>query len=71
MKSYEKHIDELAVEIADEIIKKENNPSYQAVLEQNRVARSLSSIHDVGLRKSTEDLDKAVSKFLRRLREDQ
>jgi uncharacterized protein Yka (UPF0111/DUF47 family) len=70
MKSYEKHIDELAVEIADEIIKKENNPSYQAVLEQNRVARSLSSIHDVGLRKSTEDLDKAVSKFLRRLREE-
>jgi hypothetical protein len=70
MKSYEKHIDELAVEIADEIIRKENNPSYQAVLEQNRVARSLSSIHDVGLRKSTEDLDKAVSKFLRRLREE-
>jgi hypothetical protein len=69
MKSYEKHIEELAIEIADEIIRKENDNSYQPILEQNRVARSLSSIHDVGLRKSTEDLDKAVSKFLRKLRE--
>jgi len=70
MKSYEKHIEELAIEIADEIIRKENDNSYQPILEQNRVARSLSSIHDVGLRKSTEDLDKAVSKFLRKLREE-
>jgi hypothetical protein len=70
MKSYEKHIEELAVEIADEIIRKEKDHSYQVVLEQNRIARSLSSIHDVGLRKSTEDLDKAVSKALRRLREE-
>lgn len=69
MKSYEKHIDELAIEIADEIIKKQEDPSYQAVLDQNRVARSLSSIHDVGLRKSTEDLDRAVSKFLKRAKE--
>jgi hypothetical protein len=70
MKSYEKHLGELALEIADEIIRKENDHSYQIVLEQNRIARSLSSIHDVGLRKSTEDLDKAVSKALRKLREE-
>lgn len=70
MKSYEKHVDELGREIADEIIKKENNSSYQIILEQNRIARSLSTIHDVGLRKSTEDLDKSVTKFLKRLRQE-
>jgi hypothetical protein len=70
MKSYEKHIEELALEIADEILRKEKDYSYQVVLEQNRIARSLSNIHDVGLRKSTEDLDKAVSKALRKLREE-
>jgi hypothetical protein len=69
MKSYERHLEELAEEIADEIIRKENDQSYKAVLDQNRVARSLSTIHDVGLRKSTEDLDKAVYKVIKRLKE--
>jgi|APGre2960657373_1045057.scaffolds.fasta_scaffold472693_1 hypothetical protein len=70
MKSYERHLEELAEEIADEITRKENDQSYKAVLDQNRVARSLSTIHDVGLRKATEDLDTAIYKVLKRLRED-
>ncbi len=68
MKSYEKQLEEFGYEIADEIIKKERDHRYEPCLEQHRIARSLSSIHDHGLRKTTEDLDKAVNKALYKMR---
>jgi hypothetical protein len=68
MKSYEKQLEEFGYEIADEIVKKEKDSKYEACLDQYRIARSLSSIHDHGLRKTTEDLDKAINRALYKMR---
>jgi uncharacterized protein Yka (UPF0111/DUF47 family) len=68
MRTYEKKIDELGKEIADEIINKENDPKWEIILDQNSVARSLSNIYDKGLKKVYEDLDSSVRKNLYRMR---
>jgi hypothetical protein len=68
MRTYEKKIEELGKEIADEIINKENDPKWEIILDQNSVARSLSNIYDKGLKKVYEDLDSSVRKNLYRMR---
>ena len=68
MKAYEKKVEELGKEIAEEIINKENDPKWEIILDQNSVARSLSNIYDKGLRTTSEDLDKSVRKNLFRMR---
>ncbi len=68
MKSYEKKIEELGKEIAEELINKEKDPKWEIILDQNKVARSLSNIYDKGLKKTYEDLDNSVRKNLFRMR---
>lgn len=68
MKSYEKKIEELGKEIADEIINKEKDPKWEIILDQNKVARSLSNIYDKGLKRTYEDLDKSVRKNLAKMK---
>lgn len=70
MKTYEKKIEELGKEIAEEIINKEKDPKWEIILEQNSVARSLASIYDKGLKRTMEDLDSSVRKNLSRMRRD-
>jgi len=68
MRTYEKKIEELGKEIADEIINKQHDPKGEIILDQNSVARSLSNIYDKGLKKVYEDLDSSVRKNLYRMR---
>lgn len=68
MKAYEKKVEELGKEIAEEIINKEKDPRWEIILDQNKIARSLSNIYDKGLRTTSEDLDNSVRKNLFRMR---
>jgi len=68
MKAYEKKVEELGKEIAEEVINKEKDPKWQIILDQNSVARSLSNIYDKGLKTTYDDLDTAVRKNLARMR---
>jgi hypothetical protein len=68
MKSYEKKVEELGKEIAEEVINKEKDPKWQIILDQNSVARSLSNIYDKGLKTTYDDLDTSVRKNLARMR---
>ena len=68
MKSYEKHLEELSYEIADDIIKNENNPKWEITLDQVSIAKSLSTIYDKSFKKINEDLDSLVRKNLYRMR---
>jgi len=68
MRNYEKHLEELGKEIAEEVINKEKNPKWEIVLDQNSVARSLSNIYDKGLKTTYNDLDTSVRKNLARMR---
>ncbi|NBU98850.1 MAG: hypothetical protein EBS19_11685 [Spirochaetia bacterium] len=68
MKTYEKKIQELGKEIAEEIINKEKDPKWQIVLEQNGVARSLSNIYNKDIKKTHDDLDNSIRKNLARMR---
>lgn len=70
MRTYEKKIDELGKEIAEEIINKENDPKWEIILDQNSVARSLSNIYDKGLKRVYDDLDSSVRKNLFKMRRD-
>lgn len=65
MKTYEKQILEFGREIADEILKKEKDPSYTAILDRYSVTKSLSTIYDEDLRKTTEDLEDSIKRELR------
>lgn len=71
MKSYEKKVEELGKEIAEEVINKEKDPKWQIILDQNSVARSLSNIYDKGLKTTYDDLDTSVRKNLARMRRNQ
>jgi hypothetical protein len=68
MKAYEKKVEELGKEIAEEVINKEKDPKWQIILDQNSVARSLSNIYDKGLKTTYDDLDTSVRKNLARMR---
>ncbi len=68
MRNYEKHLEELGKEIAEEVINKEKNPKWEIVLDQNSVARSLSNIYDKGLKTTYNDLDTSVRKNLAKMR---
>jgi hypothetical protein len=70
MKNYEKQILEFGKEIADEILRKEKDPSYTASLDKHSISRSIATIYDEDLRKTTEDLEDSIKKELRRRRED-
>lgn len=70
MKNYEKQISEFGKEIADEILRREKDPSYQVSLDKHSISRSISIIYDEDLRKTTEDLEDSIKKELRRMREE-
>jgi hypothetical protein len=70
MRTYEKKIEELGKEIAEEIINKEKDPKWEIILDQNSVARSLSNIYDKGLKRVYDDLDSSVRKNLFKMRRD-
>ena len=70
MKTYEKQILEFGKEIADEILIKEKNPSYTISLDKHSISRSISTIYDEDLRKTTEDLEDSIKKELKRRREE-
>ena len=68
MKSYEKQLEEFGREIADEVITKEKDYKYEVSLDRYQISRSLSSIYNQDLRKTTEDLDISINKSLVRMR---
>jgi hypothetical protein len=71
MKTYEKQILEFGKEISDEILIKEKNPSYTISLDKYSISKSISTIYDEDLRKTTEDLEDSIKKELKRRREEQ
>jgi len=68
MKTYEKQIHEFGKEIADEILRKEDDYSYQASLDKTTIARSISNIYNQQLEKTMDDLEKSISVELRKRR---
>ena len=68
MKYYEKQLEEFGREIADEVITKEKDYKYEVSLDRYQISRSLSSIYNQDLRKTTEDLDISINKSLVRMR---
>jgi hypothetical protein len=69
MRNYDNQIDLFGKEIADEVIIKENNNKYELTLDRYQIARSLSSIYDQDLRKTTEDLNRSINLYLIKMRE--
>lgn len=65
MVQFEKKLNEIAKEIAGEIILKEKNYGYETCLDKFQIARSLSSIYNKDLRSTTEELDLLINKFLK------
>jgi len=68
MSTYEKKIEELGKEIAEEIIIKEKNPKWETILDENTVSRSLSNIYSKDIAKVSSDLDREIRKSLSRIR---
>jgi U3 small nucleolar ribonucleoprotein component len=68
MSTYEKKIEELGKEIAEEIIIKEKDPKWKTILDENSVSRSLSNIYSKDIVKVSSDLDKEIRKSLSRIR---
>jgi U3 small nucleolar ribonucleoprotein component len=68
MSTYEKKIEELGKEIAEEIIIKEKDPKWETILDENSVSRSLSNIYSKDIVKVSSDLDKEIRKSLSRIR---
>lgn len=66
MKTYENQINEFGKEIADEIIRKEQDFSYQVMLDKTSIARSISNIYNQKLEKTIDDLDKSIRVELRK-----
>jgi len=68
MSTYEKKIEELGKEIAEEIIIKEKDPKWETILDENSVSRSLSNIYNKDIVKVSSDLDREIRKSLSRIR---
>jgi len=68
MSTYEKKIEELGKEIAEEIIIKEKDPKWETILDENSVSRSLSNIYSKDIVKVSSDLDREIRKSLSRIR---
>lgn len=68
MKTYEKQLEEFGREIADEVITKEKDHKYVASLDKYQISKSLSTIHNKDLRKTTEDLDRSINNSLVKMR---
>lgn len=69
MKSYEQSIQELGHEIADDIIRKEENPKWEVTFYREKVAKSISAIHDRDLRKTIEDLEDSIKKSMKKIKD--
>lgn len=68
MKTYDKHIEELSYEIADDILRKEKDPNWEITFHQYDVAKSLSSIYYREFESVSEDLDNSVRNNLKKIR---
>ena len=69
MKNYEKQIEEFGKEIADEVVKKMSDPKFTPYLERYKVASSIARIHDVEIMVAMEDLEKSISRNVKRILE--
>jgi len=69
MKNYEKHIEDWGKELADEVVKKMRNPKFTPFLEKLKIAQSLSTIHDTSVMEVMEDLEKSISREVKRILE--
>ncbi len=57
-----------AIEIAQEIIKKEENPDYEIILDRKSVVGKLSSIMGAEYSETASQFDKRINDHLKRLR---
>jgi hypothetical protein len=68
MRPYEKQIEIFGYEIADEIIRKENDKEWKGSLDRFKIAQSISKIYERDLRNVSDDLDDSIKKGLKRKR---
>jgi len=66
MKTYEKQIEIFGYEIADEVVKRENDKNYQFSLDRFKISQSISKIYEKDLREVSDDLDDQIKKSLKR-----
>lgn len=66
MKTYEKQIEIFGYEIADEVVKRDNDKNYQFSLDRFKIAQSISKIYERDLRQILDDLDDEIKKSLKR-----
>lgn len=69
MKSYEKEIEDLGFEIADDMIRKQEDPNWEITLNRDQIARSLAMIYDKAPNRVSRDLEDSIKKATRRIRE--
>ena len=66
MRTYEKQIEIFGYEIADEVVKRENDKNYQFSLDRFKISQSISKIYEKDLREVSDDLDDQIKKSLKR-----
>lgn len=66
MRTYEKQIEIFGYEIADEVVKRENDKNYQFSLDRFKISQSISKIYEKDLRQVSDDLDDQIKKSLKR-----
>lgn len=68
VKTYENHVNELGYEIADDIIKKEENTQWEVTFYRDKVAKSLSLIYERDIKKVSDDLEEAIKRSTRKIK---
>lgn len=61
-------LDNWAKEFASEILKKEEDPSYESVLDRTMIVRKLSVILDMSYAETASSLDRKINEFKRKLK---
>lgn len=68
MRPYQKQIELFGYEIADEIIKKEGDKSFQSSLDRYKITQSIAKIYEKELRDVSDDLDDQIKKSIRKIK---
>ena len=68
MKTYQNQIEEFGHEMADDIIKREKDPTWESPLKKMDICSSISKIYDVEYRTVIDDLDKQITKSIKIIR---
>lgn len=61
-------LDTWAKEFASEILKKEEDPSYESVLDRTLIVRKLSVIMEMSYAETASALDRKINEFKRKLK---